>query len=211
MANAPVRRRNRDWVLLTQFMFVDAAPKSVTLRSNSLDYVGAVNSRKHVTGVYGTNSRDSALFLASSWADAHKKTLLLLDTWIHLPNFQQTRLQITREIVQESRWMHTDRLGMGLKEEVHAKLLKWIMKSKSKSEAAEAIDMTVSSLILKYPELASKLLDDDEDIGVLIHPVHANFDGTDEKVPFWAATVHLDRIKIAAAEVRHMPDIKVEF
>lgn len=211
MTNAPVRRRNRDWILLTQFLFVDAAPKSVNLRQNSLDYVGAANSRKHVTGVYGTNSRDSALFLASSWADAHKKTLLLLDTWIHLPNFQQTRLQITREIVQESRWMHTDRLGMELKDEVRAKLLKWIAKSKSKDASLEATNMTVSSMILKYPELATKLLDDDQDIGVLIHPVHANFDGSDEKVPFWAATVHLDRIKIAAAEIRHMPDIKVDF
>lgn len=211
MANAPVKRRNRDWVLLTQFLFLDAAPKSVNLRQNSLDYVGAVNSRKHVTGVYGTNSRDSALFLASEWADAHKKSLLLLDTWIHLPNFQQTRLQITREILQESRWMHTDRLGTELKDEVHAKLLKWVLKSKSKEEGTDAVNMTVSSLLLKYPELVSKLLDDDQDIGVLIHPVHATFDESEDKVPFWAATVHLDRIKITAAEVRHMPDIKVDY
>jgi hypothetical protein len=211
MANAPVKRRNRDWVLLTQFLFLDAAPKSLNLRQNSLDYVGAAPSRKHVTGVYGTNSRDTALFLASSWADAHGKLLMLLDTWVHMPNFQQTRLQITREIVKESKWLHTDRLSSSLKEEIHAKMLKWIMKAKSNQEAAEAIDMTVSALMLKYPELAMRLLDEDADIGMLIHPVYAKFDTSEEKVPFWAATIHTDRIEIAACEVRHAPEIKVEY
>lgn len=211
MSTKPVKRRNRDWVLLTQFLFVDAAPKSVNLRQNSLDYEGATSSRKHVTGVYGTNSRDAALFLASSWADSNNKIMLLLDTWVHMPNFQQTRLQITREIVKESRWMHTDRLSSELKSEVHQKLLKWVTKSKSSTEAVEAVNLTVPALLLKYPELAMKLLDEDEDIGMMIHPVYAKFDASPERVPFWAATIHLDRIEIAAAEVRHMPDIKVEY
>lgn len=211
MVAKPVKRRNRDWVLLTQFLFVDAVPKSVNLRQNSLDFEGATPSRKHVTGVYGTNSRDSALFLASSWADANGKIVLLLDTWVHMPNFQQTRLQVTREIVHSSRWMHTDRLSSELKAEVHQKLLKWITKSRSRNEVAEAIDMTVPALLLKYPELAMRLLDEDEDIGMLIHPVHATFDSSTERVPFWAATIHMDRIEIAAAEVRHMPDVKVEY
>lgn len=209
MSTTTSKRRNKDWVLLTLFVFSDEEPKKVIVKQNSLPYEGAPASRKHLTGVYGTNSRDAALFLASSWADSNGKSLYLLDVWAHLPNFHATRSQITREIVQDSHWMHAERLGSSLKEEVHQKALKWVLKQHGSDAHKNAIDMSVPNLLLQYPDFAMKLLDEDKDLSMLVHPVKASFDTSEQKMAFWAATVHLDRIELVAAEVRHMPSIEV--
>lgn len=204
-------RRNKDWVLLTLFVFADDMPKVVHVKQNSLDYDGAHPSRKHLTGVYGTNSRDAALFLASSWADAKGQSLYLLDVWAHLPNFHATRSQITREIIQDSHWMHTERLSSALKEEVHMKALKWIGSKHGQAAQAAAIDMQVPNIMLEYPDFAMKVLDEDPDLSMIVHPVRAAFDLSRPKMSFWAATVHLDRVSIVHQEIRHMPGIKVVF
>lgn len=208
---AESHRRNKDWVLLTLFVFSDEVPKGINVKQHSLEFVGASSSRKHLTGVYGTNSRDASLFIASSWADANAKSLYLLDVWAHLPNFHATRSQITRDIIKESHWMHVERLSSALKEELHMKALKWIGSKHGQEEQAQAIDMPMPNILLKYPDFAMKLLDEDQDLSMIVHPVEAKFDLGEKKMPFWAATVHLDRAEIVHCEVRHMPDIKVVF
>jgi hypothetical protein len=210
----PVKtRRNKDWVLLTQFVFADPGAKidTVSVRQNSLDFIGAPKkgSRKHITGVYGTNSRDAALFLAASWADAHGKAMYLLDVWAHLPNFHATRSQLTRDILKESHWLHAERMSSALRDEFHQKALKWLLREHGPSAHAEATSQSLPTILLAYPDFALKMLDDDKDIGMLVHPVKARFDLTEEKMTFWAATIHLDRVQLVAAEVRHMPQIKV--
>lgn len=207
-----IKRRNKDWVQVTFFVFLDDAdkvPSTINLRQHSLEYLGAKTSRKHLTGVYGTNSRDTALFLASSWADANGKSLLMIDAWTLLPNFHVTRSQITREIINESHWMHSERLNMVFKEELYQKALKWALRNHGEVAHREAIHMSMPNFLLKYPEFAMKILDDEAELHMIVHPVHASFDLTDEKAPFWAATVHLDRANIVAASVRHMPEVEV--
>lgn len=198
---------------MTLFAFEDPGriPSSLKVKEHSLDYYGAPQkrSRKHLTGVYGTNSKDAALFLAASYADAHRKMPFLIDVWAHLPNFHATRSQITREVVQSSHWMHAERLSSSLKEEIHQKALKWLIKERGPGAHAKAIDQSVPSIMLDHPEFALKLLDEDPDLGMLVHPIYAKFDMAQPKTPFWAATLHLDRVQIVAAEVRHRPDIQV--
>lgn len=203
-------RKVKDWVLLTMYVFSNEIPKTLNYKSNSLNCVDLVPSRKHLTGIYGTNSRDASLHLASLHAEQNSfQHMLLLDVWVHLPNFHATRSQITREIVKESHWMHAERLATSMKNEVQQKALVWVLQKYGPAAHAEASEMSVASLMLKYPAFAMKALDDDKDLAMLVHPVYLGFDPYPEKSPVWVATVRLDRAKIAAAEIRHLPSVQV--
>lgn len=203
-------RKVKDWVLLTMYVFTNEIPRTLKYKSHSLDCVGLSPSRKHLTGVYGTNARDASLHLASVYAEQQSiQHMLLLDVWVHLPNFHATRSQITREIVQDTHWMHSDRLATTMKNEVQQKALVWVLQKFGPAAHAEASSLSVSALLLKYPEFAMKLLDDDKDLSMLVHPVNLKFDPYPDKSPIWVATVRLDRAQIVAAEVRHLPAIQV--
>jgi hypothetical protein len=202
-------RRKKDWVLLRSYVFADAPPAKVDVKKHLLDYVGAVKSKKHLTGIYGTNSGDAGGFLATNWARRNDMRTFFLDIWAEIPNFHSSRAQMTRDILAESHWLHLDRMSVSLRDEIKAKMLGWIKRKEGERKFIEAEDMSCQQIALRYPEFAVKLLDEDLDIGMIVHPVYTKFDLESERqLSLWAATVHTERIAIKGAELRHMGDVQ---
>jgi hypothetical protein len=206
-------RRRKDWVLLRSYLFGEPNGElgKVDVIKSSFDYVGIpkISGRKHFTGIYGTNSGDAGGFLASNWASRNDKQVYFLDVWAEIPNFHSSRAQMTRQILQESHWLHLDRMSVDLRDEIKDSLLGWV-KRKFGPEERQAIEKhTVQQILLKYPEFAVKLLDDDSDLGMIVHPIYTSFDkGEGRQLSLWAATIRTDRISIKGAEIRYLPEIE---
>lgn len=202
-------RRRKDWVLLRSYVFDEDVPKTVNVQKHSLEYVGSVSSKKYLTGIYGTNSGDAGGFLATNWAMSNKLRIFFLDIWAEIPNFHASRAQMTREILKHAHWLHLDRMSVELREEIKDSMIGWIKRKYGGEVAKNAQDTNVQQLVLTYPELAIKLLDDDEDIGMIVHPIHTKFDeGSAKQISLWAATIRRDRINIRGAEIRYKADVK---
>lgn len=211
-AAAPAsQRRRKDWVMLRSYLFEDSetVPKGpIDVIKSSISYLDQpkMTGRKHFSGVYGTNSGDAGAFLASNWAARNGKQVYFLDVWAEIPNFHTSRAQMTRQILRESHWLHVDRMSVDFRDEVKELMMGWIRRKHGQSENVQ--DLTISQLLLRHPWLAIKLLDEDDDIGMIVHPVHTLFDhGNEKQLSIWAATIRTDRLPVQSAEIRFRPDI----
>lgn len=201
-------RRQCDWVQLRSYLFCNSLPAtSISIKAHELDYVGSLRQLNinslHLTAAYGSKSTKTAAQLATSWANRNHTYAHPIDIWVKVPGLTASRKQMTQASIEQSHWLHIDRIAAPLQKEIKAQLLAWVYLGHGVAVASAATVLTVPQLLLVYPDLASRLLDEFQYLGMIVHPVKTKFD-TDSEVQkvIWVATVRTDRLAVAAAELR---------
>ena len=204
-------RRHRDWVKLRNYIFCEFVPSGrIDIKDYQIDYVGSTRKPDvhnfHFTGVYGTRSIETSAILATSFASRDRKYAHPLEIWVDVPGLTDSRKQMTRSSIEQSGWLHIERMARPLQNEIKDQLLYWLEFDHDLIVVNALSGLKVSELLLLYPALAPRLLDEVDDLGMLVHPVKTKFDlGSDVQKVIWVATVRTDKFSIAAAEMRFGP------
>lgn len=203
----------RDVISLSFLVLASEFPKKVKLKENSLAYVRAdENPSDLITGVYGSNSKQAALVMASRWSRLNEDSegvnrALLLDVDYLIDNYVLTRDQTVEETLILTGWLHFDRIASSYRDELKGIWLDWISKDMSPAAAEMYQKVTFNELALKHPEYIKKMFKKFPFINGIVHPVVSTLD---PKQILWAATIRYDKSRLSNASMRFLPQVSVD-
>lgn len=205
-------RRNKDWVLLSLIIFSDTDPRTVSVTAACKTLLGRESAKNEMTGIYGSKSRDAALFAAAKWTRENKTRFFILDLWAHIPDAHLLTSQANRELMEKSHWFHSGRIGSKLKAELKARACEHLAKTNESEVVAKAHEETLPWIFRNHPDCLSDTFAKEKDLQMVCHTVKPAFQSCEidqEPTPIWCATIRLDRIELMRAEMRYLPDVQV--
>ena len=156
--------KQRDMIQLSFLAHTRDVPERIRLRDCSLAFAGhnAELSTGLITGVYGASAKQAALVAASKWTQEHQRAaglnrVLMVDLNYRVDNFHLTREQARRDTVAETGWVHFDRIGAALRDELRDQWVEWIVRDTGARRASVA-DESLVNLALKYPDCVAKTI-----------------------------------------------------
>lgn len=209
---ARTRTRTKGWVPITTFAYVGTMPKQLKFHEHLVPYEGADRSGKALPwGVYGTTSVNSTMFAAEASAAKAKKLMLVLTAWYDIPGLGDTAaLPKSLEAADGFRgFLHLGRIGASLREELREQMLTLLKRTRTAPEIASYRDMAWEDFLAAEPSVVRKWMSARDEVLCVVHPVRQLIDPTRTPV-IHIASFKLGEERIANAEVRFMPDIKVQ-
>lgn len=204
----------RDMVSLSFLVHVKEIPELVRLQAHSLHYVGhdPVANAGLITGIYGANSKHTALVTASNWSRERAgaqavNRVLMLDTNYRIDNYSLTREQTRRDTLDQTGWLHLDRVSSGFREELKAEWTDWLSKTLAPGVAARLNELSLADLALQYPSCIGMMFANEKGLKGIVHPVNPVLDPT---VTLWAATVRYEADRFQGPVIRFLPYVQVE-
>ncbi|NCT99843.1 MAG: hypothetical protein GXD23_20930 [Comamonadaceae bacterium] len=205
--------KQRDMVQLSFLAHTRDVPDRIRLRDCGLGFAGqsADLSAGLITGVYGASAKQAALVAAARWTQEHQRAaglnrVLMVDLNYRVDNFHLTREQARRDTVQETGWIHFDRIGAALRDELRDQWVEWIVRDTGTRRAAVADDSLVD-LALKFPDCVAKTFQHEKAVRCIVHPVNP---AIDPSIVLWAATLRYDKKRFEDASVRFLPHVQIQ-
>ena len=205
----------RDMAALSFLIHTKDIPKEITLNDHSLSFIGSQESlfdaENIITGVYGAYSKQVALVMASRWSSDRVgkeglNRILMLDVNYKIDNYSLTREQTRKDILEQTGWLHMDRMATSLRKEVKAQWLDWIDQESPIGVAQRLEDESLNDIAVKYPKYVRRMMAENPSIRGIVHPVNPVLEPT---ACIWAASVRYEAERFHGANVRFLRQVEV--
>ena len=205
----------RDMAALSFLIHTKDIPKEITLNDHSLSFIGSQESlfdaENIITGVYGAYSKQVALVMASRWSSDRVgkeglNRILMLDVNYKIDNYSLTREQTRKDILEQTGWLHMDRMATSLRKEVKAQWLDWIDQESPLGVAQGLENESLKDIAVKYPKYVRRMMSENPSIRGIVHPVNPVLEPTS---CIWAASVRYEAERFNGANVRFLRQVEV--
>lgn len=130
----------------------------------------------------------------------------MLDANYKVDNYDLTRSQVRRETLEQTGWLHLDRVSTSFREELKEQWLTWIRADAPHGVANRLRELSLADIAQQYPRYVDHMFKERPEIRGIVHPVNPVIDPS---VVLWVATVRYDADRFEGATVRFLPQIEV--
>lgn len=183
-------------------------PVSTQLSETSVRFIDDEPRPGFLTGMYGSSSRSLAGTIMSRFNTENRtkdRYVFPVDFSFLVRDLSAARLQLTKELVEQTGYMHLDRLKANYRNDL---TLRWrqLVKNKKPKDYEQIADAGLTEIALLHPWIIHELFLQQEDLLAVIHPIRpVALNG----ISAWGATLRYSSERIVRPEVRFMPYVKV--
>ncbi len=217
----PKPQKPANEVSLAFLAFTRGVPKSNQIRLSdcALEYVDdeyrpVKPPSGLITGVFGLASKQQALVAAARWSKereyspAGNNRVLLVDVNYKIENYSLTRSQLTADLVDQTGWVHMERLSSKHRKDLTVMWLQWIRRDYNDDYARILADDEIPLLELarRHPKYVHRMMEESPAIRAVIHPVRP---AIAPDMVLLGATVRYNPAYFGEAHVRFTADVSV--
>lgn len=217
--NEKPKQKPANEVLLAFLVHTRGVPKSnqVKLSDCTLEYVDdesrpVKQGKGLITGVFGLSSKQQALVAAARWsrereyATSGSNRVLMADVNYKIDNYDLTRNQLTAEIVEQTGWMHMERIASKYRKVLTEQWIAWIRRDFNNDYARSLDEVPLLELARRHPKYIARMMKESPHLRAIIHPVRP---AIAPDVILLAATVRYEPQFFGEAHVRFTNNISV--
>ena len=203
------RIKQKGWVPLSTFAFVESVPPRMNYLEHLLPYSGSDEDLTIPWGVYGTTSSNACAYYAAHYARARKRISVQLTVWYYMDNMSQSISRLPKSLAECLGFMHMGRISNVLRDEVREDLLEIAAEERTPRQVKTLESLNWAPLLMKEPKLVREYLRRQKDVLMIVHPVSQLLDPhQDEAIQVGSFKLKRDRVKMI--EARYFPAVTVE-
>jgi hypothetical protein len=199
--------REAGCIQIYTYAFVRRLPKSLVFGDHRMPLRNGVHDPGFVSGAYGTNASNEALFMAGDHAEGLQVQLLTLCLFYKLRDGMPPRKAIDRRAAQATGFLHLGRVEKAYGNELRETVISSLSSVLSHQAHKSIEDLSLAGVMVKHPVAAQMLLAADPLLDMIVRPALLYYGERERQIS--VATVRASRASEMNAQARYLEGIPV--